>query len=138
MKSPQTAEVIIGRGMKISPQSGAPSSDPGQPKRRQASLGLSSKPLGPARFGMPMEWVGGSSWRLPSGKALAEFALQAGFLAPLMLGSGIPGAQSSSSAVTSGGGIKRRKAADILLTVTGTTDSASDLKHELTTPRAIQ
>lgn len=26
------------------------------------------------------------SWRLPSGKALAEFALQAGFLAPLMLG----------------------------------------------------
>ena len=27
------------------------------------------------------------SWRLPSGKALAEFALQAGFLAPLMLSS---------------------------------------------------
>lgn len=26
------------------------------------------------------------SWRLPSGKALAEFALQAGFVAPLMLG----------------------------------------------------
>jgi hypothetical protein len=26
------------------------------------------------------------SWRLPSGKDLAEFALQAGFLAPLMLG----------------------------------------------------
>jgi hypothetical protein len=26
------------------------------------------------------------SWRLPSGKKLAEFALQAGFLAPLMLG----------------------------------------------------
>ena len=26
------------------------------------------------------------SWRLPSGKALAEFALQSGFLAPLMLG----------------------------------------------------
>jgi hypothetical protein len=25
------------------------------------------------------------SWRLPSGKDLAEFALQAGFLAPLML-----------------------------------------------------
>jgi len=25
------------------------------------------------------------SWRLPSGKALAEFALQAGFLAPLIL-----------------------------------------------------
>jgi len=25
------------------------------------------------------------SWRLPSGKALAEFALQAGFLAPLIM-----------------------------------------------------
>ena len=34
------------------------------------------------------------SWRLPSGKALAEFALQAGFLAPLML---------------SGPGLKRKK-----------------------------
>lgn len=38
------------------------------------------------------------SWRLPSGKALAEFALQAGFLAPLML---------------SGPGIKKRKKADV-------------------------
>src|SRR5258708_35256823 len=34
---------------------------------------------------MPMEWMDPMSWRLPSGKALAEFALQAGFLAPLML-----------------------------------------------------
>ena len=33
-----------------------------------------------------MEWMDPLSWRLPSGKALAEFALQAGFLAPLMLG----------------------------------------------------
>jgi hypothetical protein len=33
-----------------------------------------------------MEWMDPMSWRLPSGKALAEFALQAGFLAPLMLG----------------------------------------------------
>jgi hypothetical protein len=32
-----------------------------------------------------MEWMDPISWRLPSGKALAEFALQAGFLAPLML-----------------------------------------------------
>jgi len=32
-----------------------------------------------------MEWMDPVSWRLPSGKALAEFALQAGFLAPLML-----------------------------------------------------
>jgi hypothetical protein len=34
-----------------------------------------------------MEWMDPMSWRLPSGKALAEFALQTGFLAPLMLGS---------------------------------------------------
>jgi hypothetical protein len=33
-----------------------------------------------------MEWMDPMSWRLPSGKALAEFALQTGFLAPLMLG----------------------------------------------------
>jgi hypothetical protein len=33
-----------------------------------------------------MEWMDPMSWRLPSGKALAEFALQAGFLAPLMIG----------------------------------------------------
>jgi hypothetical protein len=32
-----------------------------------------------------MEWMDPMSWRLPSGKALAEFALQAGFLAPLMM-----------------------------------------------------
>jgi hypothetical protein len=31
---------------------------------------------------MPTEWLDAGSWRLPSGKALAEFALQAGFLAP--------------------------------------------------------
>jgi hypothetical protein len=35
---------------------------------------------------VPMEWMDPLSWRLPSGKALAEFALQAGFLAPLLLG----------------------------------------------------
>jgi hypothetical protein len=34
---------------------------------------------------IPMEWMDPMCWRLPSGKALAEFALQAGFLAPLML-----------------------------------------------------
>jgi hypothetical protein len=41
---------------------------------------LSSVPLS----SMPMEWLDAGSWRLPSGKALAEFALQAGFLAPLL------------------------------------------------------
>jgi hypothetical protein len=30
-------------------------------------------------------WVGPPAWRLPSGKALAEFALQSGFLAPVLL-----------------------------------------------------
>jgi hypothetical protein len=34
---------------------------------------------------IPLEWLDAGSWRLPSGKALAEFALQAGFLAPLLL-----------------------------------------------------
>jgi hypothetical protein len=34
--------------------------------------------------GIPMEWLDAGNWRLPSGKALAEFALQAGFLAPLL------------------------------------------------------
>ncbi len=33
---------------------------------------------------MPVEWLDSGSWRLPSGKALAEFALQSGFLAPLL------------------------------------------------------
>jgi hypothetical protein len=35
---------------------------------------------------IPMEWMDPMSWRLPSGKELAEFWLQTGFLAPLMLG----------------------------------------------------
>ena len=34
---------------------------------------------------LPMEWMDPMSWRLPSGKALAEFALQTGFLAPLIM-----------------------------------------------------
>ena len=33
---------------------------------------------------VPIEWLDAGSWRLPSGKALAEFALQAGFLTPLL------------------------------------------------------
>jgi len=51
---------------------------------------------------MPVEWLDAGSWRLPSGKALAEFALQAGFLAPLLfqperLGSGMAGCRNSGS-----------------------------------------
>jgi|DewCreStandDraft_4_1066084.scaffolds.fasta_scaffold319745_2 hypothetical protein len=37
---------------------------------------------------VPIEWM--INWRLPSGKTLAEFALQAGFLAPLMLSGPVP------------------------------------------------
>src|SRR6266513_185340 len=54
-------------------------------------LRLATMPLGRVRVSglpisrMPMEWMDAGSWRLPSGKALAEFALQAGFLAPLMM-----------------------------------------------------
>jgi hypothetical protein len=33
---------------------------------------------------VPVQWLDSGSWRLPSGKALAEFALQSGFLAPLL------------------------------------------------------
>jgi hypothetical protein len=57
---------------------------------------MKSESLGPGKSGqrrtpmmmtqLPMEWMDPMSWRLPSGKALAEFALQAGFLAPLMMG----------------------------------------------------
>jgi hypothetical protein len=48
----------------------------GADRRKSGSAG--SHPL-------PMEWMDPMSWRLPSGKALAEFALQAGFLAPLIM-----------------------------------------------------
>ncbi|MEO5925606.1 MAG: hypothetical protein ABIR70_17420 [Bryobacteraceae bacterium] len=45
--------------------------------KRRAS-GLPGAPL-------PLQWMDPMSWRLPSGKALAEFALQSGFLAPLLM-----------------------------------------------------
>jgi len=48
---------------------------------------------------MPVEWLDSGSWRLPSGKALAEFALQAGFLAPLLFRTE-RGKTGSSTAVT--------------------------------------
>jgi hypothetical protein len=55
-------------------------------KLRMAAMPLSGVRMsgGPISR-MPMEWLDAGSWRLPSGKALAEFALQAGFLAPLLL-----------------------------------------------------
>ena len=61
-----------------------------KPKEGNARQSVPDKPV---RYGspmwnsrLPMEWMDPMSWRLPSGKALAEFALQAGFLAPLMMG----------------------------------------------------
>lgn len=52
--------------------------------QREKSAGWRGSPMRIPQI--PMEWMDPMSWRLPSGKALAEFALQAGFLAPLMLG----------------------------------------------------
>jgi len=49
--------------------------------------------------GLPLEWLDARSWRLPSGKALAEFALQAGFLAPLLFR---PEAQKNSDSLSAG------------------------------------
>jgi hypothetical protein len=48
----------------------------GAARRKKGSVGFPH---------LPMEWMDPMSWRLPSGKALAEFALQAGFLAPRIL-----------------------------------------------------
>lgn len=57
------------------------------PNRSPRSASMARGGRTPLRIGeIPMEWMDPMSWRLPSGKALAEFALQAGFLAPLMLG----------------------------------------------------
>jgi hypothetical protein len=53
----------------------------GSPRKNASNAGA---PMWNSR--LPMEWMDPMSWRLPSGKALAEFALQAGFLAPLMIG----------------------------------------------------
>lgn len=61
----------------------------------------------PARIApLPMEWMDPMSWRLPSGKALAEFALQSGFLAPLML-SGPPSTRKGDSAPVVGPNLRK-------------------------------
>lgn len=57
---------------------------PRSPSQPGGGLGRRTPPMRIPQI--PMEWMDPMSWRLPSGKALAEFALQAGFLAPLMLG----------------------------------------------------
>ena len=58
-----------------------------KPRRQDDSFGVTKAPGSSSSLGsIPIEWLDADCWRLPSGKALAEFALQAGFLAPLMLG----------------------------------------------------
>lgn len=57
----------------------------GQPSvERRSMVAKLGMPQLPGMSQMPVEWLDSGSWRLPSGKALAEFALQAGFLAPLL------------------------------------------------------
>lgn len=62
---------------KIDTRTASASTDKVSPRRVPPTSGMGSR--------LPLEWMDSTSWRLPSGKALAEFALQAGFLAPLML-----------------------------------------------------
>ena len=67
--------------------------------RRQGEVFSSTNPPSSSRMSpIPIEWLDPDCWRLPSGKALAEFALQAGFLAPLMLGLPKPRRQSGGNA----------------------------------------
>lgn len=92
MKVPDAAEVVNGsnRGL-MKPENSSPRKS--YPDKRRASKGMSH---------LPIEWMDPMSWRLPSGKALAEFALQSGFLAPLIL-SGPRKKQSTSPLVGSNG-----------------------------------
>ena len=56
---------------------------PEAPNTRKVGIRPNRRGMGMSQ--MPMEWMDPLSWRLPSGKALAEFALQTGFLAPLLM-----------------------------------------------------
>jgi hypothetical protein len=75
MKTSQFAELIVRRGMRTKLNLASPAG-----RRIANKLAISGMQLS----SMPLEWLDAGSWRLPSGKALAEFALQAGFLAPLL------------------------------------------------------
>lgn len=50
-------------------------------RTRPAGLGMGNITRKPSRSGF-LQPIGTLAWTLPSGKPLAEFALQAGFLAP--------------------------------------------------------
>lgn len=56
-------------------------------RRRTAMFGRSilGSGIGLGMTGFSIGWLDRSNWRLPSGQALAEFALRAGFLAPVLL-----------------------------------------------------
>src|SRR6202163_4121364 len=74
MKTPDPAEVVRGERQQMKSESPSPrKTGAGRPKN---SAGIPH---------LPMEWMDPMSWRLPSGKALAECALQTGFLAPLIM-----------------------------------------------------
>jgi hypothetical protein len=76
----------------------------------KASAGRRTRsPMGIPRI--PIEWMDPMSWRLPSGKALAEFALQAGFLAPLMLDRPMLDTQMLDTQMLGTPAFKRRRAA---------------------------
>jgi len=62
---------------------------------------------------MPVEWLDSGSWRLPSGKALAEFALQAGFLAPLLFRADRFGKNSSQESAAPKGSLGMTETSDI-------------------------
>lgn len=56
------------------------------PKGMAVKAGETGAGASPFRIpNLPVEWLDGASWRLPSGKALAEFALKTGFLAPALM-----------------------------------------------------
>jgi hypothetical protein len=74
----------------------------GAGKKGDRLSGTSRLMTGAARGPLSVEWMDPMSWRLPSGKALAEFALQSGFLAPLLMSGPLGNA-----------GLKRRPAAAV-------------------------
>ena len=75
MKTPHPAEVDRGATRQaMKPESPSPRKAGGARSKSNVSIPH-----------LPMEWMDPMSWRLPSGKALAEFALQTGFLAPLIM-----------------------------------------------------
>ncbi len=73
MKTTDPAEVV----------KGSKRDEAGEPQFAQDQRGPGKSNAGMPH--LPMEWMDPMSWRLPSGKALAEFALQTGFLAPLIM-----------------------------------------------------